>query len=99
MLTDVTEAPVDVKHIPSRSEPVPASGRRGCAGRCCGEIRPCSSGGVVDVQVLEGTCATEGGKEKTTDLSSPWPLAKDYFDSGVCSAPHALTYSVTKDHR
>ncbi len=44
---------MNVELAPCRREAVIGSGRRGCAGRWGGEVRPGHGGGVVDVQVLE----------------------------------------------
>jgi hypothetical protein len=46
------DAPVDVELAPRRREAVIGSGKRGCAGRCGGQVRPGHGGGVVHVQVL-----------------------------------------------
>ena len=48
---------MDVELAPRRREPVAISRGRGSAGRCGGEVRPVHSSGVVDVQVMEVTCA------------------------------------------
>ena len=57
-------APVHVELAPRRREPVTLSRRRGCAGRCGGEVRPGHGGGVVDEKVLEeGACGA--GLHKT----------------------------------
>jgi hypothetical protein len=55
VLTGDTHAPVNVELAPRRREAVTPSGRRGRAGRYGGQVRPGHGGGVVHVQVLEGT--------------------------------------------
>ena len=57
--TAATPAPVHVELAPRRREPVTLSRRRGCAGRCGGEVRPGHGGGVEDVKVPEVACGAE----------------------------------------
>ena len=66
LLTAAFIAPVHVELAPRRREPVTISRRRGCAGRCGGEVRPGHGGGVVDEQVLEdeGACRAEKVRRK-----------------------------------
>jgi hypothetical protein len=47
---------VHVELVPHRREAVTPSGRRWCAGRCGGQVRPGHGVGVVDVQVVKSTC-------------------------------------------
>jgi hypothetical protein len=50
LLTNI-HAPMDVELAPRRREAVTRSSGRGRAGRCGGQVRPGSGGGVVHVQV------------------------------------------------
>jgi hypothetical protein len=60
-----------VELAPRRREAVTPSSRRGCAGRCGGQVRPGLVVGVVDVKVLERQvwAAAERTRERRSEQS------------------------------
>ncbi len=58
--TNVPRAPMHVELAPRRREAVTPSGRRGCAGRCGGQVRPGHGDDVIRVQVLEEKACIAG---------------------------------------